>query len=152
MCRYCGLCVGVISVFRCSFYEVLVSESFSFLFRLATTSAPTVSWQLLKRCAGTARYRYCTLCACDDAECCVQCFSRCFLGEQQRPCCCRMPSRRLHPAQPQADLAAPRALSLRLRRTRGVAGRGAAAAAQRRCGQLGQLDAGARVFAEGESG
>ena len=63
-----------------------------------------------------------------------------------------MPSRRLHPAQPQADRAVPRPLSLRLRRTRGVAGRGAAAAAQRRYGQLGQLDAGARVFAEGESG
>ena len=58
-----------------------------------------------------------------------------------------MPSRRLHPAQPQADRAVPRAPSLRLRRTRGVAGRGAAAAAQRRCGLWLELDGGARVFA-----
>jgi hypothetical protein len=70
-----------------------------------------------------------------------------FTVEQQRPCRCHMPPRRLRPAQPQPHRAAPRPQALRLRWARRVAGRGAAAAAQRRCAQGRELEAGARFFA-----
>jgi hypothetical protein len=57
------------------------------------------------------------------------------------------PRHRLRPAQPQAHRAVLRPRALRLRWARRMAGRGAAAAAQRRCVQGQELDGGARVFA-----
>ena len=82
------------------------------------------------------------------------CFAECFFSlfftlnstaRQQSLCRCHLPPHRLHPAQPQALLADPRPRAMGLRWARRVAGRGAAAAAQRRCGQW--LEGGARVLA-----
>jgi hypothetical protein len=119
-----------------------------FIFRRTSMrSAPMALLRLQKRCSTTAPCSGWTLCVCVGVHCCVQFLSRCIPGAQRRPRRCRMPPRRLHPAQPQAHRAGPRPRTLRLRWARGVAGRGAARSARRSCGQ--GVDGGARVVAEG---